>query len=906
MPQERSHPLFRLERTASAIARAVDDELQFHFDMTLEELMSQGLTPDEARQEAERRFGDVRRARAGMNRIDRERVERVRRGEWWSALGQDLRYTLRGLRNAPWFAAAVVLTLGIGIGANATMFGIVDRLLLRPPAYLQAPDRVHRVYFVQRSDGKDDYRGVLQYQRFRDLQQWSNAFDAIVAYSERDAAVGRGETTQELRVAQSSAGLWKLFDVRPVIGRFFTAQDDQPPSGTKVAVLSEAYWRARYGARRNVLGSTMWIGPSAYTVIGVAPRGFAGMSMQTPVAFLPVTAGASDMLGSMLRNDKPWYESYSLNFLRVYAREKRGISERAATADLTNAMRLSYRADVQQGTHSTPVEVAKPRGLLAPVQQARGPDAQREPRVALWLLGVAGVVLLIACANVANLLLARALQRRREIAVRVALGVGRARLLRQLLTESVLLALAGGIAGLLIAQWGGGVLRAAIPDIEWTQLITDRRVLLFSAVIALTAGILAGLAPALHAARTDVAGALKSGQREGTLRRSRLRTGLLVAQASLSVVLLVGAGLFVRSLGNVTDVHLGYDADRLLWVEPEMRGVSLDSAAADRLQQQLMERARTLPDVADAARGLTVPFWSDWEDDLYVPGIDSVSRLGQFALQVVSPGYFHTTGTRILAGRPITDQDRANAPRAMVVSASMAHTLWPNESALGKCVHVHADTAPCSYVVGVAEDIKDRRLDQGHGLQYYLSARQFSSTDGGVFVRTRGPAVLASERIRGGLQPEMPGAAYVKVVAMSQLIGDQRRSWQLGAVLFAVFGGLALLVAGMGLYSVTAYSVTQRTHEMGVRTALGADAGDVIRLILAEGLRVSVLGLALGGAIALVGGRWLAPLLFHESPRDPLVFGAVIVVLLAVAVLASWIPARRAARVQPSVALRTD
>ncbi|HET7585199.1 MAG TPA: ADOP family duplicated permease [Gemmatimonadaceae bacterium] len=899
--------LFRLDRSRAGIDRAVDDELRFHFEMSLEELMAHGLPPDEARREAERRFGDVPGTRARLSRIDRDRVEHDRRREWWSALAQDLRYGLRGMRRSPWFAAAVVITLGVGIGANATMFGIVDRLLLRPPAFLQAPGRVHRLYMARTIDGKPLYNGSLQYRRFRDIAQWSTAFDRVLTYWDSKTVVGRGADTRELTVGSSNAALWSMFDVRPVLGRFFTDAEDRPPSGTKVAVLSEAYWRSRYGARRDVLGSAMWIGASAYTIIGVAPHGFAGMSLETPVAFVPITAVASDAIAPMVQESRPWYDTYHISFLRIYARRKPGVSARAAEADLTTTLRRSYLAQADEQPAIVPIERALPRGIVSAVQDARGPEPGSGPKVAVWLLGVAGVVLLIACANVANLLLARALRRRREIAVRVALGVGRARLLRQLLAESVLLALLGGVAGALIAQWGGAVLRAVLlPQVEWTSTITDVRVLLFSAVVALGAGLLCGLAPALHAVRADVADALKAGQREGTLRRSVLRTGLTVAQASLSVVLLVGAGLFVRSLQRVTTVHLGYEADHLLWVSPEMRGVQLDSTGAEQLRERMLERAQSLPEVASAARGVTVPFFFSWDVDLFVQGIDSVARLGTFTLQAVSPEYFTTMGTRILAGRGIGPEDRAGAPRAMVVSEAMARTLWPHESPLGKCVRVNADTVPCAYVVGVAENIKRSSLGDDPGLHYYLAIRQFALGAGGIFVRTRGPAERAAESVRRALQREMPGAAYAKSTTLSSLIDGERRSWQLGAVLFAVFGGLALLLAGVGLYSVIAYAVTQRTHEMGVRTALGARATDVVRLVLGEGMRVAVIGLVLGAGIALVAARWIAPLLFEEPPRDPLVYAGVIVVLLAVAALASWIPARRAARVDPSAALRTE
>jgi putative ABC transport system permease protein len=422
----------------------------------------------------------------------------------------------------------------------------------------------------------------------------------------------------------------------------------------------------------------------------------------------------------------------------------------------------------------------------------------------------------------------------------------------------------------------------------------------------LAAGILTGLAPAVQSSRADVSTALKSGGATGGIYRSRLRTSLLVFQAALSVVLLVGAGLFVRSLRNVRALDLGYDPNRVAFVSTEMRGVHLPVPELAALKRRLVERARQLPGVENAGRTLTVPFMINSIEDLFVPGIDSVNRLGDFYLHAVSEGYFATIGTRILRGRGITEADRAGAPPSVVVSQSMARKLWPGKEPLGQCVKVGADTMPCSTVVGIAEDIRRGSFSKDEGLQYYVSIDQRGRNTGGLFVRTRGDARREADRVRRELQKLMPGVSYVTAAPLQDILDREARAWQLGATMFTIFGGIGLLLAAVGLYAVMAYNTAQRTHELGVRIALGAQAGDVVRLVVAGGLRVAVVGVAIGAVVALVAGRFIAPLLFDISPTDPSIFAVVAVTLLATAAAASLVPAWRATRVDPNVALRTE
>jgi predicted permease len=827
--------------------------------------------------------------------------------QWWESFVQDLRYATRGLIAKPGFTIAVVLTLGLGIGANAAMFSVVDRILFRPPPMLRHPALANRVYLGTTYRGKERIGNGIQIARYLDLARWTTSFSRFAQIARRDLAVGTGSDSREMGVGIVTPSFFDFFDAPPVIGRNFTAAEDSTPSGTPVTVISYSYWQTAFGGRSDALGSTLRIGPLVYTIIGVEPAGYAGLwPDQPPIAYIPVSSYASTM--AFNQKGETWWTTYHWTWSQTIAMRKPGVSDQAANADLTNAYRRSFAGEVANDPRQTPIEMAKPRALAASILSQRGPNTSQLAKVATWISGVALIVLLIACANVANLLLARALNRRREIAVRLALGISGRRLVTQLLTESILLGALGGGAGLVVAQAGGAFLRAAfIPKSAPASVLGDARTIMFAALAALAAGVITGLAPAAQLRSVSLSSDLKAGAREGTYHRSKLRLGLLVLQGALSVVLLVGAGLFVRSLNNVRNIRLGYDVQPVLILELNMRGVVLDTTQTILLKEKLLADAKALPEVETASRQTSIPFWSMWSTSLHIAGIDTVEKLGQFDLNGVGPEYFSTLGTRIVRGRSITDGDRKGAPGAMVVSARMAKRLWPNADAIGQCVKVDADTVPCTYVVGIAEDIRASKLDaEKDDYYYYLSLAQFHPDNGGLFIRTRGSAAHVAESIRRRLQGDMPGASYLTVTPFSEIVGSQTESWSLGASMFLTFGVLALVLAAIGLFSVISYNVAQRTHELGVRVALGAQVGDLIRLVVVEGMRLGVIGVALGAAAAFAGGRWIAPLLFEESPRDPFVFGLVAALLLVVTMVASFIPARRAARVDPNRALRSD
>ncbi|MGH7522761.1 MAG: FtsX-like permease family protein, partial [Gemmatimonadales bacterium] len=625
-------------------------------------------------------------------------------------------------------------------------------------------------------------------------------------------------------------------------------------------------------------------------------------------AFVPASAFAADQWAGLgQRSD--WWRTYSLYWGEVIVGRKPGVTIAQANADLTQAFVQSYRIDLAARPGQAAVDVAKPHAVAASILSDRGPTESALAKVATWIGGVALIVWLIACANVANLLLARALQRRREIAVRLALGVTRSRLAGQLLTESLILAVLGGVSGVVLAQWGGAVLRTEfLSKTSTASVVNDPRVLIFAGAAALLAGLLTGLAPLAQTRRMNLNRDLKEGAREGTYQRSGLRSGLLVVQGMLSVVLLVGAGLFVRSLRHVRAIPLGYQPEHVLLVERTMRGVTLDSARSVALIRSLDAKAGTIPGVVHVSRQLTMPFWSTMTSSgLRVRGVDGVDSVpGSFDLNAVSPDYFATMGTRIIAGRGIGIQDAAGAPPVMVVSESMAKALWPHASAIGQCVLNRRDPPVCTTVVGVSEDIKDNSLGDHDGYYMFRSAEQVQPDQGGLFVLVQGDPDAMLEPVRKALQGVMPGASYVTVTPVRDIIDDQTQSWQLGASMFVIFGVLALLLAAIGLYSVIAFNVGQRMHEIGVRVALGAGRRDIVGHVVTGGLKLAAGGVILGVAVAFGGSHWIEPLLFQESSHDPVIFAIVAVVLLAVAALASFIPARRAARVDPIQALRAE
>jgi predicted permease len=825
---------------------------------------------------------------------------------WMDHLQQDVRYAVRGLRRSPGFSFGVIATLALGIGANAAMFSVVDRLMFRPYPMLRDPATVHRVYLRWNERGTLRTGTGTEYTRYLDFQKWTSSFSDFAAFFPTTRAVGSGETTRERDIAAVSASYFSFFDAKPALGRFFTADEDVTPMGATVVVLSYGFWQSEFGGR-DVIGQPLQIDRLPFTIIGVTPRGFTGITEDSPrIAFIPITTFAGSQSSGPDRVE--YYTRYNWGWMEMVVRRRPDVSVDRASIDLTNAYTRSWNVEREFFPQLAPVDIAKPHAIAGSLKTSAGPDAGLEARTALWVTGVTLIVLLIACANVANLFLGRALRRRREVALRLALGVSRRRLASQTLTESLVLSLTGCALGLVIAQVGGTVLsRLFLPYGEPFSLAGDVRTLGVAVGASLFAALLTGVVPAILATKADLAGALKAGAREGTYHRSRTRTALLVAQGALSVVLLIGAGLFVRSLTRVREMRLGYDADRVIMVRHVFRGSVANDSGRAALAAQLLRTAQDLPEVESAAFALSVPFWATNGGRLFVEGIDSVQRLGRVTSQLGSADYFRTMGTRILRGRPFGAEDQAGAPRVAVISQGLARLLWPGREALGQCMRVGADTMPCTTVIGIAEDAVQNSLTDLRRYRYYLPMEQVRPVRGDfLMVRMRGDPSTQIETVRSALQRVMPGQGYVTAWPLETILRDQRRSWEIGATLFVAFGGLALVVAAIGLYAVIGYNVAQRMHELGVRIALGARSADVVRLVVGQGMGFATAGALIGGVLAFGVARWVQPLLFEQSARDPLVFVSVGAILIMVAAIASSMPAFRATRADPNRTLRSE
>lgn len=872
-------------------------ELESHLEMQTAEYIRRGMTPDGARRQALLAAGRLTNAAEAM----REQY----RFAWLENVVADIRYAVRGLAARPLLTGTVVATLALGVGVNVVMFGVLDRALVRPPRYLRDPDAVHRIYLQWTgSTGARVTQRRTEYPRYADFVRWNRSFSDIAAFVYRPAAIGEAEYAREMDVAVVSSNFFNFFNAPPAVGRYFTAEEDTPPSGAAVVVLSHDYWRAQYGGSRDALGSSLLVGSVRYTIIGVAPPGFDGISDGTrPVAFVPVTAYGASM--------RPTYHNrYTWTYVGMVGRRKAGVSLKAANDDLTRTHRASWLAE--HGSSGRGVDIPeRPSAFAAPVHLDRGPQARQESKVAIWVGGVAVIVLLVACANVANLLLARAVRRRREMAVRRAIGGTPGRLMQQALTESLVLTTLGSVAGLAAAWLAGKALRLEFAELgQDGAVITDGRTIAFAAALALLTAILSGLLPALQSRSGDLAGSLKAGFREGAYRRSPSGTALLLVQTALSVVLLVGAGLFTLSLVRVRDVRLGYDPDRLLYVQTVMRGMSLSEGESSALAERLLAEAQAIPGVASSTTAISVPFRGGETQDLHVSGLDSLRKLGRFELQAGSPEYFATMGTKILRGRGLTAGDHPGSPHVAVVSEAMAAVLWRGQDPIGKCFRIDQPTAACTTVVGVAEDIRTRGFGSEGEFHYYLPMSQYvarlGEKDVEMFVRTVSDPAAIVGTLRSRLQRHMPGASYVNVAPLQLILDPAMRSWRSAARMFLAFGALALVLAAIGLYAVIAFAVTHRTQEIGMRIALGARTANVLRLILGEGIRVTIAGVAIGTAIALPAATGVRSLLFGVSPHYPVVYGVVATTLVIVSCIASAIPAVRATRVDPNVALRSE
>lgn len=897
-PERRS--AFDLRNLRRDVDRDLDAELDFHFEQTIDALIEAGWAPAEARAEAARRFGDRARYVSRLRRTDRGTVRAQAGRRFLGDTLQSLRVLVRGLRRAPAFALTAALTLALGIGANATMFGIVDRLLLRAPDHVDAPDQVKRVLVGRRWMDGDERLGDAH--AWPDIQDWTSArtIQALAAWTPwGDVTIGRDQDVTRARAALAQAEFFPLLGVRPERGRFFATDEDRI-GGPQVAVLGHAFWVESFGADPEAVGRTLAVGGRPFTVIGVAPPGFGGLELARVDLWLPLEKFGFEIAGNATDSRNDWW-------LNAVVRMADGVSVEQVETELT----ALHRAGRLQ---ANPSYDPSARVVAASVIAARGPEGSTPATVSAWLVGVSLIVLLIACANVANLFLARGAQRRREIAVRLSLGVSRLRLAAQVLVESLLLASLAAVMATALAVWGGAaVRRLLLPDVDWGSGL-DGRIALVTLAVTLAAGLAAGLVPALTATRVDVQDALRGAELRVSGRRGRLRTGLLVLQPALCVVLLVGSGLFVRSLRAVQGIDLGFDPRNLYAVILERTDQTAPLDRPDEptrpLYESARERAVRLPGVQSAAAAFSMPFRDSWAAEFRVPGLDSLPDFptGGPYLNAVSPTYFATMGLEVRRGRGLESGDRSGSMPVMVVSEYLAAQLWPGEDPLGRCAWV-GKSETCTTVVGVVEDAhRQRMVEEDAEALYYLPSAQHDDDFPPrlLLVRANGDPAAVRAALRSELEGLDSRVRYAAVRAYDDILGAQARAWTLGATMFTLFGLLALLVAAVGIYSVYAFEVARRTPEIGIRSALGATRTWIVRLVLSDVGRVAGIGLALGLVGALLAAPRLAPLLYGVSPRDPLVLVGVALVLGAVALAAGAIPAWRATRVDPNVALRAE
>ena len=817
---------------------------------------------------------------------------------------QDARFGLRMLFKSPGFTLVAVLSLALGIGANATIFTLVNAILLNPLPVRDAASLA--LVFTTDERNRQGFNALMptSFPNFEDYRDHNETFESMAAWSNISVNFsGRGEPEQ-IQTEIVSGNFFDLLGVRPAAGRFFIPEEDRTPGTHLVAVLSDGFWKRRFGADPSVVGATLTLNGNGFAVVGVTPPGFQGVNtLGGPDLWVPLMTHPQVLTGFMAENLR---DRRALLF-NMGGRLKPGVTAGQAEASL-KTIAANLEREYPEPNHGRSVT------LLPIAQGAINPAIRRVFVMGGGLLmTVVGLVLLIACANVANLMLARATARRREIAVRLAIGAGRARLVRQLLTESLLLALVGGGAGLLLAVWGRDLLLAFRPDQVFplqVDLPIDSSVLGFTLAVSLLTGALFGLAPALQASRPDMVADLKDStlRPEGGRRRLSLRSALVIGQVALSLVALIGAGLFLRSLGNTQRIDPGFEPDNLLVLSFDLGAQGYDLMRGEEFHRRALELTRAIPGVRSAALSTVLPIGGGgFGRTVYPEGRESTAGdSGVFVtVNTVSPGYFETLGTSLLSGRAFTDLDRQGAPRVVVINDAMARRFWPGEEAVGKRFKFYGDET-FAEVIGIAETAKLFSLSEDPQPVCYTPVLQAYEPAMILNVRASADASALLEPVRRRVQELDSTLPLVRVLTADTLLDQTLWAPRMTAALLLIFGFIALALAAVGLYGVMSYSVSRRTHEFGIRMALGAGSRDVLRLVLRQGMLLVAAGLGTGLVVALAATRFIASLLYGVSAADPLTYAGVPLVLAATALLAAYLPARRATRVEPMIALRYE
>jgi len=822
---------------------------------------------------------------------------------------QDLRYGIRTLAKSPGFTAVAVLSLALGIGVNTSIFSFVDFLLLRPLPLPQSNRLVSVFYHDQRTSQIYSAMSYPDYEYYRDHNE---VLSGLAAYDDVEVSLQTGDGAEKLPGEIVSGNYFSVLDVRPLLGRSFLPEEDRMPGANPVVMLSYGLWQRRFGSDPGIVGQRITLNGNSFAVVGIAPPAFRGLRVDrasVPEFWVPLM---------MYREIMPLFAEWDLEhrwgtqWLAATGRLKPGATLAQAGAVMAT---LSQQLRQAQWDREFKDMAHDWTAVLLPANQSRIPPGYRSAVVTFlgMLATVVGLVLLIACFNVANLMLARASQRRKEVAVRLALGAGRGRLVRQLLTESLLISLLGGTAGLIVAFWTSEFLSSFHRPFK-TQLLLetrlDTRVLGFALLISVLTGIVFGLAPALQAARLDLTFALKAETSAAGIgfRKIGLRNGLVITQIAFSLLLLIGAGLFVRTLRNAQAADVTLDPGNVLLLKLDLSGQKYDDARGKQFYPQLLERVQSLPGVRSAALVYVVPLVGGrGGTDIVIspPENPSDKQTIQVDFNVVSPGYFETIGIPILRGRDFTDRDRGGAPAVAIVNEQFARRFWPGQDAIGK--QFQGTNLPgVIEVVGVARDGKFRNYRASINPCFYVSLLQDYQKAMSLEVRAAADAmsiVAAVRREVRALDKNLPVSDYLTLKSHRDAGLSQEKS---AAALLTALGLLALVLAAVGIYGVMSFSVAQRTREVGLRMALGARAGEVLRLMLRQGLLLILIGIGIGLAAALVLTRFVASLLYGVSATDPVTFAAFILALTAVALAACYIPARRAMKVDPMAALRHE
>jgi putative ABC transport system permease protein len=862
--------------------RDLSSELAFHREMLEERHRANGLDPAAARRAAQIELG-------GEAQIA-ETWRDQRSLPFFETLWQDARYGVRMLRRAPGFTVAALLTLTLGIGANTAIFTVVDAVLLRPLPYAE-PERL--VTVGDRSD--EGFSTNVGFATVLDWRQRSRAFESLAmlrGWAPTLVINGEAERVPAVRVS------WNYFDmlgVRPVLGRGFTADDDRPDHW-RVLLLSDGLWRRRFNADPSIVGRTVVMNDRAYRVIGVMPASYEPLIENR---YQTVAAELWAPIGYDLKGDS---SCRGCRHLRAFGRLKPGVAVTAATAEMNGIreqMRREHPTDYDEGSIA-----------VVPLDHA----LTGQVKAALYvLLGAVGFVLLIACANVANLLLARSVTRQRELALRAVLGAGRVRIVRQLMTESLMLSAAGAAAGAVTAALAVRGLAAlapvTLPRLDHVGI--DARVLTFTALVALLSGLVFGLVPALRAGGADARASLAMDSRTSAGGRSRARSALVIADLALALVLLAGAGLMLRTAAALTRATPGFDADRVLTFQFSAGGQAY--ATDDQYlayEQRVVERLRAIPGVESVALAGQIPFGGNGDcRGFHVKGRMKPNPVDDPCLERygVTPDYMRVMGIPLRAGRLLTDADTATSQPVLVISESTARMVWGRDNPIGSEVRIGgADSGPWRTVVGVVGDVNHADLAEPPLAAFYNPQTQMPDAGVAVLKTTHADAAVVAAPARAAMRELDPAVPVYQVETLRALVAKSTSQRLFVMRLLIGFAAVAMLLAAIGLYGVVSYGVAQRTREVGVRMALGAQPGDVLRLVLSSGLSLVAVGVAVGLAAAFAATRYLETLVYGVNPVDPLTFAGAAALLTAVALLAHWVPTRRALRIDPASALRSE